>query len=47
VLSGCVFGGLVIILWTLLCSFVIFYPLWLTGMLRVSKDIEERGLDEV
>jgi len=47
VLSGCVFGALVIILWTLACSTLIFLPLWLSGLLRVSKEIEERGMDEV
>lgn len=47
VLSGCVFGALVIILWTLACSTLIFFPLWLSGLLRVSKEIEERGMDEV
>lgn len=47
VLTGCVFGALVIICWTLVCSTIIFMPLWGFGLLRVSKEIEERGMDEV
>jgi len=37
----------VITAWSVLCAILIFYPLKLTGNLRVSRAIEIRGLDEV
>lgn len=40
VLTGCVFGTCVIILWTLVTSYLIFLPLWYLGYLRVDKLVE-------
>jgi len=40
VLTGCVFGTCVIVLWTLVTSYLIFLPLWYLGYLRVDKLVE-------
>jgi len=47
VLTGCLIGAGVIIGWTIVCSVLIFMPLKCLGILRVSPDIETKGLDEV
>jgi Amt family ammonium transporter len=47
VLSGCLIGAGVIIGWTIVTSVLIFMPLSCLRLLRVSPDIETKGLDEV
>jgi len=47
VLTGCVIGAFVIIGWTIVTSILIFMPLSCLRLLRVSPEIETKGLDEV
>lgn len=47
VLTGCLIGAGVIIGWTIVTSVLIFMPLSCLRLLRVSPDIETKGLDEV
>lgn len=46
VLWGCILGAAVIIIWTATCSILIFLPLSIFNMLRVTPEIEMKGLDE-
>jgi ammonia channel protein AmtB len=47
VLTGCLIGAAVIMAWTAVCAISIFLPLKIAGLLRVSPDLEAKGLDEV
>lgn len=44
---GCFVGAIVIILWSLATSLLVFLPMRLLGILRVNRQIELTGLDEV
>merc|ERR1712151_933972 len=46
-LSTQLFAAVVIILWTGALSFLIFFPLSKSGMLRLSDEFQEAGADEM
>jgi len=46
VLWGCLLGAVVIIIWTATCSVIIFLPLSMLNILRITPEIEIMGLDE-
>lgn len=46
VLYGCLIGMVVIIIWTVSVSAMVFFVLWFTDSLRVSTEIENKGLDK-
>mmetsp|Transcript_19553 Transcript_19553/g.16108 ORF Transcript_19553/g.16108 Transcript_19553/m.16108 type:complete len:87 (-) Transcript_19553:185-445(-) len=43
---GCVLGLVVIAVWTIVSSSLVFFFLWFTDSLRVSTEIENKGLDK-
>jgi len=47
VLSGCILGAIVIIGWVSICCPIMFFAIKSIGWLRVSPEVEDRGLDEV
>jgi ammonia channel protein AmtB len=47
VLTGCIIGPFIIIAWVSLCAPIMFFIISKLGWLRVSAEVEDRGLDEV
>jgi len=47
VLIGCCIGPFIILAWVTVCCCVMFFCISKAGLLRVSAEHEERGMDEV
>jgi ammonia channel protein AmtB len=47
VLTGCILGAFIIIAWVSVTTPIMFFAIKSIGWLRVSPEVEDRGLDEV
>jgi ammonia channel protein AmtB len=47
VLTGCILGAFIIIAWVSITTPIMFFAIKSIGWLRVSPEVEDRGLDEV
>jgi len=47
VLTGCIIGPFIIAAWVSVCCLIMYFVLSKIGILRVTPEVEDRGLDEV